>query len=169
MTMLVTWLIEIYLNQLGELKEQQLESSPRYQTLQKEFQTFLKQTRVKVSRLFFFIIFFLTSRSPFPQSHRLLGMNQYIGELKVSCTRKLHSGHGVGNLDLSLQSLMLYHWSTAPSKICLKYRLINPEEEIRFIFDDIWWWLKHDFCQIFMKTYLDSTILLLPKYKILSL
>ena len=48
MTMLVTWLIEIYLNQLGELKEQQLESSPRYQMLQKEFQTFLKQTRVKV-------------------------------------------------------------------------------------------------------------------------
>ena len=50
MTMLVTWLIEIYLNQLGELKEQQLESSPRYQTLQKEFQTFLKQTRVKVRK-----------------------------------------------------------------------------------------------------------------------
>lgn len=48
MTMLITWLIEIYLNQLGELKEQQLESSPRFRTLQEEFQTFLKQTRTKV-------------------------------------------------------------------------------------------------------------------------
>lgn len=47
MTMLVTWLIEIYLNQLGELKEQQLESSPRYQKLQMEFQSFLKLTRIK--------------------------------------------------------------------------------------------------------------------------
>ncbi|XP_060604108.1 vacuolar protein sorting-associated protein 18 homolog isoform X2 [Ruditapes philippinarum] len=47
MTMLVTWLIEIYLNQLGELKEQQLESSPTFKKLQEEFQTFLKQTRTK--------------------------------------------------------------------------------------------------------------------------
>ncbi|WAR03107.1 VPS18-like protein, partial [Mya arenaria] len=46
MTMLVTWLIEIYLNQLGQLKEQQLESSPRFRQLQQEFQGFLKQTRV---------------------------------------------------------------------------------------------------------------------------
>lgn len=49
MTMLVTWLIEIYLNQLGELKEQQLEASGRFKKLQEEFQTFLKQTRVKES------------------------------------------------------------------------------------------------------------------------
>ncbi|KAL4225031.1 Vacuolar protein sorting-associated protein 18 like protein [Mactra antiquata] len=47
MTMLVTWLIELYLNQLGELKEQQLEASPRFKLIQEEFQTFLKQTRVK--------------------------------------------------------------------------------------------------------------------------
>jgi len=48
MTMLVTWLVEIYLNQLGELKERQMEASPRCRQLQEEFQTFLKQTRVKV-------------------------------------------------------------------------------------------------------------------------
>ncbi|KAH3888458.1 hypothetical protein DPMN_012493 [Dreissena polymorpha] len=48
MTMLVTWLIEIYLNQLGELKEQQVKPSQRYRDVQQEFQVFLKQTRVKV-------------------------------------------------------------------------------------------------------------------------
>ncbi|XP_052234264.1 vacuolar protein sorting-associated protein 18 homolog [Dreissena polymorpha] len=47
MTMLVTWLIEIYLNQLGELKEQQVKPSQRYRDVQQEFQVFLKQTRVK--------------------------------------------------------------------------------------------------------------------------
>ncbi|KAK3612565.1 hypothetical protein CHS0354_024553 [Potamilus streckersoni] len=47
MTMLVTWLIEIYLNQLGELKEQNLDSSSRFKSLQQEFQTFLKQTKIK--------------------------------------------------------------------------------------------------------------------------
>jgi len=51
--MVVTYLIEIYLNQLGELKEMQRESSPQFETLNTEFEAFLKQTRVKVS---FFVL-----------------------------------------------------------------------------------------------------------------
>ncbi|CAH1786190.1 unnamed protein product [Owenia fusiformis] len=49
MTMIVTWLVEIYLNQLGILKEQekQQDISENYQDLQDEFQKFLAQTKVK--------------------------------------------------------------------------------------------------------------------------
>ncbi|XP_052823980.1 vacuolar protein sorting-associated protein 18 homolog [Octopus bimaculoides] len=47
MTMLVTWLTEIYLNQLGELKEQNDEKDSPYQNLQKEFCQFLNQSIIK--------------------------------------------------------------------------------------------------------------------------
>ena len=43
------------------------------------------------------------------QSHHFLGIYQYFGELKVSCTRTLHGGRGVRTLDLSLRSPTLYH------------------------------------------------------------
>ncbi|XP_033107072.1 vacuolar protein sorting-associated protein 18 homolog [Anneissia japonica] len=43
MTMLITWLIELYLNQLGELKESNQE---RYNVIHEQFQKFLAQSRV---------------------------------------------------------------------------------------------------------------------------
>ena len=46
--MLVTWLIEIYLNQLGELKEQGQDMSVKYDSLQEEFRKFLAHQRVQV-------------------------------------------------------------------------------------------------------------------------
>ncbi|KAK3096988.1 hypothetical protein FSP39_005437 [Pinctada imbricata] len=47
-TMLVTWLIEIYLNQLGEMKElDQGETQPEYTETQEEFRQFLANTRIK--------------------------------------------------------------------------------------------------------------------------
>ena len=79
MTMLVTWLIEIYLNQLGELKEQQKDGSAVFKGLQREFQTFLTQTRVKVSCLFFVSLFkfFYPCLSP-PFSLISLYMSVYV-------------------------------------------------------------------------------------------
>ena len=48
MTMIVTWLIELYLNQLGELRDQGDKSKVDFDMLQEEFRKFLAQTRVKV-------------------------------------------------------------------------------------------------------------------------
>ncbi|KAL5007275.1 hypothetical protein ScPMuIL_016081 [Solemya velum] len=47
LTMLVTWLIEIYLNQLGELKEEGDIRNQTYDETQEEFRTFLRQSKVK--------------------------------------------------------------------------------------------------------------------------
>ena len=49
--MIITWLIAIYLNQLGELKEEGQDLSKQYDTLQEEFRTFLAKPRVKVSTI----------------------------------------------------------------------------------------------------------------------
>ena len=46
--MLVMWLIEIYLNQLGVLKEQGEDMDQKYDLTQEEFRKFLNQARVKV-------------------------------------------------------------------------------------------------------------------------
>ena len=46
--MLVMWLIEIYLNQLGVLKEQGEDMDQKYDRLQEEFRKYLNQPRVKV-------------------------------------------------------------------------------------------------------------------------
>ena len=46
--MLVMWLIEIYLNQLGVLKEQGGDMDQKYDQVQDEFRRFLNQPRVKV-------------------------------------------------------------------------------------------------------------------------
>lgn len=48
-TMLVTWLIEIFLNQLGEMKEQGQDESDEYRKVQEEFRMFLAQPKNKVS------------------------------------------------------------------------------------------------------------------------
>ena len=47
MTMLIMWLIELYLNDLGTLKEEG--SSGKREDLEEEFRKFLAQTKVKVS------------------------------------------------------------------------------------------------------------------------
>lgn len=47
--MLVTWLIEIFLNQLGEMKEQGQDESDEYRKVQEEFRVFLAQPKNKVS------------------------------------------------------------------------------------------------------------------------
>ena len=46
--MLVMWLVEIYLNQLGQLKEQGQDMSQHYENLQEELRKFLAQQRVRV-------------------------------------------------------------------------------------------------------------------------
>ena len=46
MTMIVTWLIELYLDHLGQLKEE--ENRRPHEQLQDEFRKLLAQTRVKV-------------------------------------------------------------------------------------------------------------------------
>lgn len=46
-TMLVTWLIEIFLNQLGEMKEQGQDESDEYRKVQEEFRMFLAQPKNK--------------------------------------------------------------------------------------------------------------------------
>jgi len=46
-TMIVAWLTEIWLNQLGQLKERGEETSPRYENIQEEFRKFLAVSRVK--------------------------------------------------------------------------------------------------------------------------
>ena len=47
MTMLTMWLIELYLNDLGSLKES--DAKAKHEDLQEEFRKFLAQTKVKVS------------------------------------------------------------------------------------------------------------------------
>lgn len=47
MTMLVTWLIEIFLNQLGELKERMELQPGKYEKVQEEFRLFLKEPKIK--------------------------------------------------------------------------------------------------------------------------
>lgn len=47
MTMLIMWLIELYLNDLGSLKESDAKSKRK--DLEEEFRKFLAQTKVKVS------------------------------------------------------------------------------------------------------------------------
>jgi len=47
MTMLTMWLIELYLNDLGSLKESDAKS--KHEGLEEEFRKFLAQTKVKVS------------------------------------------------------------------------------------------------------------------------
>ena len=49
------------------------------------------------------------------RSHCFLGIYQYFGELKVSCSRTQHGGRGIQTQDLSIQSLTLYHLATVPS------------------------------------------------------
>ena len=46
MTMLIMWLIELYLNDLGSLRGK--EPKPKYESVQEEFRKFLAQTKVKV-------------------------------------------------------------------------------------------------------------------------
>lgn len=45
-TMLIMWLIELYLNDLGSLKEEG--SQAKHEDLEEEFRKFLAQTKVKV-------------------------------------------------------------------------------------------------------------------------
>ena len=56
--------------------------------------------------LLFNVIFLM-----FGRSHCFLGINQYFGELKVSCSMALHGGHGVRTIDLWHRSPTLYHFS----------------------------------------------------------
>lgn len=49
--MLVTWVMEIFLNELGELRDKSLESNHhKYEQLQEDFRDFINQSRVKVSK-----------------------------------------------------------------------------------------------------------------------
>ena len=48
--MLVTWVMELYLNQLGELRDSTRMSG--YEGMQDEFRKFLNQSKVKVCHIF---------------------------------------------------------------------------------------------------------------------
>ena len=48
MTMILTWLIELYLNQIGELKDRGLEARRECDRVEEEFRKLLAQSRVKV-------------------------------------------------------------------------------------------------------------------------
>lgn len=49
--MLVTWVMEIFLSELGELRDKSLESNhQKYEQLQEDFRDFINQSRVKVSK-----------------------------------------------------------------------------------------------------------------------
>ena len=50
MTMMITWLIELYLNQIGELKDRGLEARSERERIEEEFRKFLNQSRVKVCK-----------------------------------------------------------------------------------------------------------------------
>jgi len=56
MVMLITWVIELYLNQLGDLRDTGLHGAGRYDEMQDEFRKFLNQSKVKVFFYDFFII-----------------------------------------------------------------------------------------------------------------
>ena len=47
--MLVTWLIELYLNQLGDLRDKGEKGEENYKLLEEDFRKFLHQSRVQVS------------------------------------------------------------------------------------------------------------------------
>ena len=56
--MIVMWLLEIFLNELGILRTAGKQSTNEYRTLQQEFHNLLKETRVKV-KCSHFLIFLL--------------------------------------------------------------------------------------------------------------
>lgn len=51
-TMIVMWLLEVYLNELGVLRTAGRQNTQEYMNLQKEFRNLLKETRVKVCKFF---------------------------------------------------------------------------------------------------------------------
>ena len=51
MTMLITWLIELYLNLIGELKDRGTSTIPERERIEEEFRKLLAQSRVKVCQL----------------------------------------------------------------------------------------------------------------------
>ena len=53
MTMIITWLIELYLNQIGELKDRGSNAKMELEGIVEEFRKLLVQSRVKVSECFF--------------------------------------------------------------------------------------------------------------------
>ena len=69
------------------------------------------------ARTGFGLFFCLTSRSTIFQSfltaNTFLGIYQYFGTLKVSCSRTPYGDRGVRTLDLWLWCPKLYHWATA--------------------------------------------------------
>lgn len=56
MTMLVTWMIELFLNQLGELKEQGQDASAEFDNMQEEFRKFMN-SNIKVKVKLYNILF----------------------------------------------------------------------------------------------------------------
>lgn len=55
-TMIVVWVIELFLNQLGELRDSGKTDSPEYKELQKHFESFMNQRLVQVLFLTFLLI-----------------------------------------------------------------------------------------------------------------
>lgn len=48
MTMLVTWIVELFLNTLGRLKEQGQDETYEYESTQEKFRKFMASMRIKV-------------------------------------------------------------------------------------------------------------------------
>ena len=49
--MIVIWVIELFLNQLGSLRDEGKENSPEYSNLQKDLDSFLTRREVMVSKI----------------------------------------------------------------------------------------------------------------------
>ena len=49
MTMISMWLLEIFLNELGELRQSDKDTTPEYKQLQDNFRQLLSADRVKVN------------------------------------------------------------------------------------------------------------------------
>lgn len=60
LTVLVMWLIEIYLNELGSLRDFGKQSTSEYNNLREQFLQFMSQPLVKVSQFFDRIIIYTT-------------------------------------------------------------------------------------------------------------
>ena len=58
LTMLVTWLVELFLTSLGKLKDRGLDETSEYDTIQDKFRSFMAYPRIKVSNVTLMTIFF---------------------------------------------------------------------------------------------------------------
>ena len=63
LTMLVTWLVELFLTSLGKLKDRGLDETSEYDAIQDKFRSFMAYPRIKVSNVTLMTIFFALKKT----------------------------------------------------------------------------------------------------------